>query len=357
MGHLNLIAEETVKLLERYPDDIGKGARQHMPQPEWDQLVEELHVERQKEAGPLAGGRPQMNGFGGHMNGGGGGAGSGGVSDDNTFASYLSSQIGNQYDDDDSDEESSWITSSSQANRGHDGGFEDSFQPAQSGSGDDFDDDWGPFASSSSDPPASAEPASNSSPFGQNLTSADWAAEFHREAAANSPSFLTEELSADSGDMSPSLSAGDDPFVDVFEADTGEKEPRVNLGRSPLSPTRVPSHLRRLSSTSSNSSDNAAAQASDSEQPLGPGIDVANTEASVSCSLRSSVWVTRPFRVELTTHNPALQDGMLTRIVDDGLGGKREVRVPLDDVALALASETGAEEEERRDEDAPVREP
>jgi SIT4-associating protein SAP185/190 len=86
MGHLNLIAEETVKLLNRYPEEIGKAVEHCLPREQWENLLAELQMARQKEAGPLAGGRPQMaGGIGLSMNGD---TQSG--AEDNTFASYVS---------------------------------------------------------------------------------------------------------------------------------------------------------------------------------------------------------------------------------------------------------------------------
>lgn len=113
MGHMNLIAEEVVKLLERYPFEIAASVADSIAQPEWDEFVNEsLRENREKESAPLAGGRPTMNramalstadndlGDDREVEG-----------DNNTFASYLSSQIGaGGSDDDDSDEDTSWLS-------------------------------------------------------------------------------------------------------------------------------------------------------------------------------------------------------------------------------------------------------
>jgi SIT4-associating protein SAP185/190 len=113
MGHMNLIAEEVVKLLERYPFEIAASVADSIAQPEWDEFVNEsLRENREKESAPLAGGRPTMNramalstadnDLGDDREVGG---------DNNTFASYLSSQIGaSGSDDDDSDEDTSWLS-------------------------------------------------------------------------------------------------------------------------------------------------------------------------------------------------------------------------------------------------------
>lgn len=61
MGHLNLIAEETAKLLERYPQEIASKVEHTIPQPQWNNLLQHLQLTRQKESAPLAGGRPAMS--------------------------------------------------------------------------------------------------------------------------------------------------------------------------------------------------------------------------------------------------------------------------------------------------------
>ena len=61
MGHLNLIAEETAKLLERYPQEIASKVEYTIPQPQWNELLQNLQLTRQKESAPLAGGRPAMS--------------------------------------------------------------------------------------------------------------------------------------------------------------------------------------------------------------------------------------------------------------------------------------------------------
>ncbi|KDN50850.1 SAPS-domain-containing protein [Tilletiaria anomala UBC 951] len=309
MGHLNLIAEETVKLLERYPQEIAKAVESTMPQPEWHELLQTLQINRQKESGPLAGGRPSIGasitGIGFVTNGE-----TAGSAEENTFASYLSSQIGNQSDDDDSDEDSGWIG----ARVGRSGhadaeGFDDSFQPiAHTGGDNDFDDDWGPFAGSS-DPPT----AESSNPFAQNLTSADWAAQFHREAS--SAAFDDPDAQANSDSASPSSRDNDDPFVDFFDPEFRNKD----LIISPPAGNVVAERARRRSSASSGSSDPSAAQAVHAEEPFGPGVNATKTETT--------------------------DDGRLVRTIDDGVGGQIQVAVPLDDVALAVASEAAQRED------------
>ena len=61
MGHLNLIAEEIVKLMERYPLEIGNYVQDHFTT-EWEKFLnEDLSDYRAKESAPLAGGRPSGN--------------------------------------------------------------------------------------------------------------------------------------------------------------------------------------------------------------------------------------------------------------------------------------------------------
>lgn len=142
-----------------------------------------------------------------------------------------------------------------------------------------LDDDWGPFAGSSSDP-AQPEAPEVLNPFGQNLTSADWAAEFHREAAASSP--MVEELAlSDNESFSPSQTAADDPFEDLYEADFRNRDVTVRLGGGAQTAERA----RRRSSASSASSDLTAAQAGNEDAPLGPGVDSSTTETTVSSDL------------------------------------------------------------------------
>lgn len=185
-----------------------------------------------------------------------------------------------------------------------------------------FDDDWGPFAGSSSDPPQPEAPEPLN-PFGQNLTSADWAAEFHREAAASS---AMEEQGGES--FSPSQTAADDPFVDLYEADFRKNDLTVKLGGGANTAERA----RRRSSASSAGSDLTAAQAGNEDAPLGPGVDSSTTEPSVS---RVSSLAQRDLANELDFWQ---DDGRLVRKIDDGVGGQREVAVPLDDVALAISA-------------------
>ncbi len=140
MGHMNLIAEETVKLLERYPLEIARPVEAFTEREEWRQVVSETLEEiREKEGGPLAfnrGHEGMSMSFGSGADDDDDDAGVGGAGS-SSFASYLSSQIGGAAgsDDDDSDDEASWL--SSEMKRGSDGsGFDDAFAPRQDRGGE-----------------------------------------------------------------------------------------------------------------------------------------------------------------------------------------------------------------------------
>ncbi|GAA6061581.1 hypothetical protein JCM10212_004331 [Sporobolomyces blumeae] len=59
MGHLSLIADETVKFFERYPDEILAFVGSSVPQPEWNQFVAStLRDLRERDSTPLSGSGP-----------------------------------------------------------------------------------------------------------------------------------------------------------------------------------------------------------------------------------------------------------------------------------------------------------
>jgi SIT4-associating protein SAP185/190 len=332
MGHMNLIAEETVKLLERYPQEIAEvvGA-ESIPHPEWDNFVNQsLRENREKEAAPLAGGRPTQHSFGTMSNDDEGGLGttgrtSGDSGDNGAFANYLSSQMGggehSTSDDDDSDEESSWMAQDSTLRQrgGPSGttGFDDVFEPSTATgevttattTHDEDDDQWGPFSASSSTSTAGAMPTPfdfKSSASGP-LTSADWAtAAFNRSGSPEDVIFGSTGTSQD--DSSSAVVDDDDedsgatPFVDLADASTYRQRQQRRLSQAGRRP-------------SAGSTDLSAAQAIDptlaTEQPLGPGV----------------------------AKDAEVKDGMVTRTLDDG----RTVTAPLDDVALAQQAESEAE--------------
>lgn len=371
MGHMNLIAEETVKLLERYPREIGAHVTQLLT-PEWRHFVEEsLKEVREREAAPLAGGRPQMMqtmSFSQHGAGSGAASGAGEGQDygrsqaigSDAFASYLSSQMsgGNaSSDDDDSDEDASWLSQDARhrnAGESSADGFDDAFEPSHSGvrqdfggggsGGEDDDDEWGPFADSSEN-----RDASHRSSASAYLTPADWAADFHRETSASegasgtraddehadddssSTASTGDGDTAESGRRERSNSGGSDsnntPFIDLLDCTSlrqtdavaaaharrpslGQHESLAGTSSSPTEP------LHRRSSSSSGSSEPTLAHATDSDEPLGPGV-APDAQADK-------------------------ETGLIERVIDG-----EKVKVPLDDVALA--AQTQAESAEQQD--------
>ncbi|CBQ73707.1 related to SAP155-SIT4-associating protein [Sporisorium reilianum SRZ2] len=348
MGHMNLIAEETVKLLERYPLEIARPVEAFTERDEWRQVVSETLEEiREKEGGPLAfnrGHEGMSMSFGseGEDDGEDGGMGGAGSS---SFASYLSSQIGGAAgsDDDDSDDEASWLSSEMKRGGGKDGsGFDDAFAPRHGSGGgggelgdDDEDDDWGPFADPS-DAGAGAATQSfdftssavagaggSANPFAENLTPADWSAQFRRE-------YHEEERTGGEQDEDDSDDGDED------DDEEGDKEAKSGsaLSSSPRSPKGLDAalaasgsdvvskaHARRpslghLETAELASADGAAkrrgsigsagpeiAEVTDAQDPLGPGI---STTVSQN------------------------EEGMLQRTLADGT----TVVVPLDEVAL-----------------------
>ncbi|EPQ26944.1 uncharacterized protein PFL1_05578 [Pseudozyma flocculosa PF-1] len=333
MGHMNLIAEETVKLLERYPLEVARPISKSLEQPAWDDFVNQtLRENREREAGPLAGGRPTA-----------GASMSFGADDDDeqdrvgagssSFASYLSSQIGGAAgtsDDDDSDEEQSWLSHGIHSGA-RSSGFEDAFAP--NGGSDDQDDEWGPFADPADGDPnktsfdfPSTSTSAAGNPFAQNLTPADWSAQFRREGTPDAPFVDDDDSSSSNGsssggdnDGTGANRDGDTPFVDLLDPSTLRRTDvvaqtharRPSLGQLEASSLPPVEPRRRGSSASSGSSEPIALQATDGESPLGPGV---------------------PADIEQR------DDGMLQRTLEDGT----VVVVPLDEVALA--SEEGQSE-------------
>ena len=356
MGHMNLIAEETVKLLERYPLEIARPVEAFTEQDEWRQVVSETLEEiREKEGGPLAfnrGHEGMSMSFGSDAeddSDGGGISGAGSSS----FASYLSSQIGGAAgsDDDDSDDEASWLSSEMKRGVKDNSGFDDTFAPRNGSSGelgdDDEDDDWGPFADPSDANAGGATQSfdftssaagggnSNSNPFAENLTPADWSAQFRRE-------YHEEESTGGEQDEDDSED-GEEDDEDEREEESGvtrsetietpakstasdDVEGTSALSSSPLSPTGIDAaslpdvvskaHARRpslghLESADSVSGDGAStprrgslgsagpeiSEVTDPEDPLGPGIPTAvsqNEEGKLQRTLADGTTVVVP---------------------------------------------------------------
>ena len=356
MGHMNLVAEETVKLLDRYPLEIARPVEAYTERDEWRQVVSETLEEiREKEGGPLAfnrGHEGMSMSFGSGTeddddDGGIGGAGS------SSFASYLSSQIGGAAgsDDDDSDDEASWLSSEMKRGDKDGSGFDDVFAPGHGSSGgsgelgdDDEDDDWGPFADPSDVNSAGATQSfdftssnaanQNSNPFTENLTPADWSAQFRRE-------YHDEELAGgvqdeDSDDEDVTEGAEDNAVGTGPTSGDVDASSTARLSSSPLSPKGIDA------SSLASGSDviNKAHARRPSLGHLEP-VDVSAADAERANRRRSSLGSAGPEISEVTDHEAPLgpniptevsqnQDGKLQRNLPDGT----TVVVPLDEAAL-----------------------
>lgn len=364
MGHMNLIAEETVKLLERYPLEIARPVEPFTEREEWRQVVSETLEEiREKEGGPLAfnrGHEGMSMSFGSGADDDDDDAGIGAGS--SSFASYLSSQIGGGAggsDDDDSDDEASWL--SSEMKRGKEGsGFDDAFAPGHSSGGsgelgdEDEDDDWGPFADPSDaqgggatqsfDFTSGAQAANNNSnPFAENLTPADWSAQFRREYHDEEQTGVVDDDESDDEDEEDDESEDEEATADEKSAapatlDTQQPASTSALSSSPLSPTGLdPStlpdaisqaHARRPSLGHLETPDIASTTAGGEEQhrrrgslgSSGPEIsEVTNPEDPLGPGIATTV-----------SQN---EEGKLQRTLADGT----TVVVPLDEAALGVA--------------------
>ncbi|TKY85390.1 hypothetical protein EX895_005552 [Sporisorium graminicola] len=356
MGHMNLIAEETVKLLERYPLEIARSVEAFTERDEWRQVVSETLEEiREKEGGPLAfnrGHEGMSMSFGSDAeddgdDGGIGGAGS------SSFASYLSSQIGGAAgsDDDDSDDEASWL-SSEMKRGGKDGsGFDDAFTPRHGSGGgggelgdDDEDDDWGPFADpsdatvgasatqsfdfTSSAGGSAGAGSSNSNPFAENLTPADWSAQFRRE-------YHEEERTGGEQDEDDSEEGEEDREDDEEENNAAQQGSA--LSSSPLSPTALEAALAATGS-------DVVSKAHARRPSLGhlEAADLSGSgESGAANRRRGSLGSAGPEIAEVTNAEDPLgpgismtvsqtEEGKLQRTLADGT----VVVVPLDEVAL-----------------------
>lgn len=362
MGHMHLIAEETVKLLERYPQEITHYIESYIS-PEWTNFVEHpLKENREKEAAPLAGGRPQMlhslsfpqHGVG-VADGDLGASGGQSVGSD-AFANYLSSQMGtaNASDDDDSDEDTNWLSQDIRQRNLHSGSgdaFDDAFEPdIESGSGlgrrgggidnDDDDDDWGPFADSSSS--SSAVIGGSGSSAQAYLTPADWAADFQRETSANDDvqSFDGDDSSSTASEgtnglgeegvqversrsNSDSSDTNGTPFVDLLDsaslrasdvvAAAHARRPSLEQLEGVPNTESLRISRPRAPSTSGSTDAAVAGEALDEKDPLGPGIA------------------------------PDAQPNPISGLIERTIDGQT-VKVPLDEVALVSQAQEENEE-------------
>ncbi|KAK0549683.1 hypothetical protein OC845_003021 [Tilletia horrida] len=341
MGHMNLIAEETVKLIERYPEEIAEPVKSYINQSDWDNFVNEsLRENREREAAPLAGGPPVS---GRNMSFGASSAeddddGPNMLSDNHTFANYMAT---GGSDDDDSDEEGSWLSAGVAPSVQRDGVFDDPF-PSDSNLGassnaDGQDDEWGPFADSND------ASGSFSSAFSQetNLTPADWSRDFRRAFDEEDGDIETSAFGTEPESTTPTATSpqANPPFVDLFDPASVRRsteaqsaasaaafaDPSIEAGKArsgtSLEVLSIPAPVvtsgnssgiavrprsRTSSMSSSASNDSTAANATDPNSPLGPGVAP---------------------DTELTS------EGMLKRVIDG-----REVVAPLDEVAVAVVN-------------------
>ncbi|KAL9937035.1 hypothetical protein V8E36_004270 [Tilletia maclaganii] len=359
MGHMNLIAEETVKLLDRYPTEIAEPTRDSVKQPEWADFVNQsLRENREREAAPLAGGPPVA---GRNLSFGASSAdddddGPHIMSDNHTFASYIGA---GSSDDDDSDEEGNWLAAGVGPSGHRGASFDDAFGgPSAGGMGsisDSQDDDWGPFADSND------ASGSFSTAFGQeaNLTPADWSRDFRRAFDDEDGDIETSAFGNDDESSTPTASSPQTnvPFVDLFDpaavrrtteahsarlsglgggsgGDAGEERhsaletvtvPAPSLGggatASSLGPIRPRSRTSSLNSNSSSGS--GSSSAAHSASSASAAAAAASAVDPVSSRLGPGV----------APDTEVTSEGKLKRVIDG-----REVAVPLDDVAVAAVT-------------------
>lgn len=311
MGHLNLIAEEIIKLMERHSDILGENIHEHFT-PDWENyLNEELNESRVKESLPLAGGRPSNN-IGGMQ------AWSNLESDDwysendnnRTFAQYLSAQMRSDNDDLEADGDMlSYMNDTNMLGQ----------IPGEN--------DWGPFSDSAQSAFEFTSTASVSvdEPTQENLTPADWAAEFRRGGIAEISNAPIDNDS-DSDDMG--MQARDDVSAETdSDENMGDDSPFVDLHK--------PAALRQR------------AQAMDCVQPertLEPSNDSSEhwpaADAARHVRTKSSGGEDKAPELaaaQLPEDVEPTENGLLRRTLADGTS----VTVPLDDAELS-ASQTKA---------------
>ncbi|WFD32386.1 hypothetical protein MSPP1_003431 [Malassezia sp. CBS 17886] len=256
MGHLNLIAEEVIKLVERYPALVGDEIQAAFPSTEWEAYVnDELRVSRSKEAAPLAGGRPSQQATAAQT-------WSNLESEDwyaegdsgSTYTRYLSSQMHDATGDDEDDAENNALA--------HVDGADDLGQAMHRGflmsTGQSIPDDeeWGPYSTgtqSAFEFTSTARASEAAEAAQENLTPADWAAEFRRSGMSAIPSSSVVDNDSDSDDPSalPQGStsstdsdencADDSPFVDLHQP--ASLRQRAGAGDAHLAPAREPESL------------------------------------------------------------------------------------------------------------------
>ncbi|WFD42931.1 hypothetical protein MPSI1_001582 [Malassezia psittaci] len=226
MGHLNLIAEEVIKLREKYKSSLGERLQNCFPQPGWDTFVEEeLRVSRAKEAMPLAGGCP--NGSGANETNWSKESDTwyADAEGNNTFARYLSSQMRNESTEDDADNDDIL-------------GHLDDRNPHEYSDDEQLDEDneWGPFADShasdsfhfiSTGPNSSTDHRTERN-IKENLTPADWAAEFRRGNLSSGSSDEQAENDSDSDSSGSGFNRDERECVDSDD-NASDELPYVDL--------------------------------------------------------------------------------------------------------------------------------
>lgn len=313
MGHLNLVAEETVKLLERYPSLIEARVRHSIPQPGWDEyLTNELDVCRAKEAVQLAGGRPNIS-----------------------AADMLDSDTEEYADGDDGGDFTQYLTE-----RLRSGVADNDDEAAARRAMEDSainDDDWGPFADQNNSTfeftstSAASQPELAISARSENLTPADWAADFRRTSMASIPASAIQDDDSDSEDASPRPTRhrrhSSTSSSSSSDGGSGDDSPYVDLHH----PALLRSKAQDLNARRPGVPDEA--QADSQHWPVAAAAK--RRRASSSGGDRAAVLAKNafPFKVEET------EDGLLRRTLEDGT----TVVVPLDDAEL-FESETEKQE-------------
>lgn len=315
MGHLNLIAEEIVKLLERYPMEIGNFVQDHFT-PEWDQfLKEELSASRAKESMPLAGGRPSASSMG--MQNWSSLESDNWYSDgdnNHTFAEYLSSQMRSDEDGNDVD--------------GDNLAFINSADPMLL-AGEQDPDDWGPFADSRSAFEFTSTASINPPERQENLTPADWAAEFRRTSMGNVLSNSTVDNDSDSDDMPTTSDIAGVPADDSDE-NADDDSPYVDLHK--------PAALRQQTMERTQPDRVSEDGESGEDEQEWPAAYAARHVRTMSNGGEDKAPVLAAEQLDETVE--PTEDGLIQRTLDDGT----VVKVPLDDAELAESNqrETGA---------------
>ncbi|WFD35042.1 hypothetical protein MCUN1_001888 [Malassezia cuniculi] len=327
MGHLNLIAEETVKLLERYPRLIEMRVRSMIPQPEWDEyLANELNVSRAKEAVQLAGGRPSLTASD-MLDSDTEDYGDG--DDNNSLAHYLSAQMRNGMADDDDDEDDHVLALRRAAQQ----------DPASLD-----DDDWGPFADQDnsgsfefSASNSATEPELAISARSENLTPADWAADFRRTSMSSIPASAIQDDDSDSEEAPPRphrhrrrSSASSSSSSDG--GGSGDDSPYVDLHH----PALLRHKAHDLSARRPGVPDES--QSDSQHWPIAAAAKKRRASSSHGDRAAFLAKSALPYKVEET------EDGLLRRTLEDGT----TVVVPLDDAEL-FESETSSQDEGNSD--------